>query len=531
MSKSPILDSPVREPKEDFLTETQWTTLLSIFDAISPAVRPESDADNTQDCVLPDEEYKQTVTDIQEQLRSNPEFNDAETINFVDNYLNACPSKVPGVKRSISLHAQYFPPKVISMMAKFCSSLYRHKTMLYILTRSTTPFHKQPLAKRRAIVHKWAKSKLPPLRRIVKALNILVRRGLYLGDPLTQRVLGFPLKPTNYVQPTEDEEYPFQFVQIPPGEGPEVIETDVVIIGSGCGGGVAAKNLAEAGHRVIVVEKAYRYSRKHFPMESSQAFDHLYQDYGCISSEDSSIGVVAGQCWGGGGSVNFAASLPTQAFVREEWAKKDKLSFFTSAEYQKCMDRVTDYMGCSTDNIQHNYVNNMILEGSRRLGYSASPVPLNTNHREHNCGHCLLGCHTGAKQSPAVSWLCDAAEAGAQFMEGFSVDNLLFDDKKKSVKGVQGTWRSRDESEGTIGTPVTTREVQISASRVIVAGGSLQSPLLLRCSGLKNKNIGENLHLHPGKFLNPTTGFFQLHSWTNLHVSSCSACLCFRSHD
>ena len=53
-----------------------------------------------------------------------------------------------------------------------------------------------------------------------------------------------------------------------------MIYTDVVIVGSGCGGGVSAKNLAEAGHKVIVVEKAYHYSPQHLPMtvRGSRAF-------------------------------------------------------------------------------------------------------------------------------------------------------------------------------------------------------------------------------------------------------------------
>jgi choline dehydrogenase-like flavoprotein len=61
--------------------------------------------------------------------------------------------------------------------------------------------------------------------------------------------------------------YDFSFLQIPPGEVPEVIETDVVIVGSGCGGAVSARVLAEAGLRVLVVDKGYYWSPEYFPME------------------------------------------------------------------------------------------------------------------------------------------------------------------------------------------------------------------------------------------------------------------------
>jgi siroheme synthase (precorrin-2 oxidase/ferrochelatase) len=70
--------------------------------------------------------------------------------------------------------------------------------------------------------------------------------------------------------------FPYEFIQVPPGAGPEFIETDVVIIGSGCGGGVSAKNIAEAGNNVIVVEKSYYWSPDHFPMSEADGWGHLF---------------------------------------------------------------------------------------------------------------------------------------------------------------------------------------------------------------------------------------------------------------
>jgi choline dehydrogenase-like flavoprotein len=290
----------------------------------------------------------------------------------------------------------------------------------------------------------------------------------------------------------------YEFIQIPQGNKPEVIETDVVIVGSGCGGAVSAKNLAEAGYRVIVVEKSYHWSPDHYPMAEADGWNHLFMNGAFISSDDTSTSIVAGQSWGGGGTVNWSASLQTQGYVRREWADAG-LPFFTSAEYQESLDRVCDRMGVSTDFIEHNPANAKLLEGARKLGWSHKPVPQNTGGAKHYCGYCTFGCGSCEKQGPSVSFLPDAAHAGAQFIEGFHAEKVVFTNVagKRAATGLAGTWTSRDSNGGVAGTPLTTRRVLLKAKRIIVAAGTMQSPLLLLRSGLTSRQIGANLAVHP----------------------------------
>lgn len=309
-------------------------------------------------------------------------------------------------------------------------------------------------------------------------------------------VLGFPRAP---VHGKPGKGFDYSFIQFPPGREPAVIETDVIIVGSGCGSGVCAKNVAESGHRVIVVEKAYHYPPEYLPMSKADADVHLFTNGGVDLSDDSSIAVLAGQAWGGGGTVNWSASLQTQGFVRKEWADGG-LPFFTSSEFQESLDRVCHRMGVSGAHIEHNPTNAFLLEGARKLGYSAKVVPQNTAGKKHYCGYCTLGCGAAEKQGPVVSFLPDAEKAGANFIEGFQTEKVTFENVKgkKVATGVRGLWTSRDSHGGVDGTDQTTREVVIKAKRVIVSAGTLQSPLLLIRSGLSNPQIGRNLHLHPG---------------------------------
>ena len=365
-----------------------------------------------------------------------------------------------------------------------------------LTTGYATSFHLQPVNIREQILQSWQQSYFPILRKTAKSLASLMNVTWTRHSPTLGPVLGFPRAP---VHGKPGQSFDYHFIQFPPSTEVEILETDVVIVGSGCGAGVCAKNLAEAGNRVIVVEKAYHFSTEHLPMTEADAAVHMFMNGGLSASDDSSISVLAGQAFGGGGTVNWSASLQTQGFVREEWAENG-LPFFTSAEFQNSLDRVCDRMGVSDKHIEHNTSNRHLLEGARKLGYSAKAVPQNTSGTKHYCGYCTLGCGAGEKQGPVVSFLPDAEKAGAKFIEGFEANKVLIEtiNGKKTAVGIEGKWRSRDSHRGVSGADGTTRDVVIKAKRVIVSCGTLQSPLLLLRSGLTNPQIGRNLHLHPG---------------------------------
>jgi hypothetical protein len=108
----------------------------------------------------------------------------------------------------------------------------------------------------------------------------------------------------SHVKLTEPFEY--DFLQFTSGSEPEAIETDVVIVGSGCGGAVCAKNIAEAGHRVVVVEKAYHIPASQLPLAEATGLQKLFEAGALLSSDNGSISVAAGSAWGGGGTVNVS---------------------------------------------------------------------------------------------------------------------------------------------------------------------------------------------------------------------------------
>lgn len=340
------------------------------------------------------------------------------------------------------------------------------------------------------------------MKQIALGLPGLLISAWVRTSPTLGPILGFPRAP---VHGKPGKGFDYEFLQLPPGAEPETLETDVIIIGSGCGGAVCAKNLAAAGHRVIVVEKGYYWGPEHLPMSEKDGSIHLFANGGLESSDDNSIVIISGSTFGGGGSVNWSASLQTQAFVRKEWADTGLL-FFTSSEFQDSLDRVCDRMGVSAKHVEHNRNNQILADGARKLGFSRKAVPQNTGGKKHYCGYCTLGCGAAEKQGPVVSFLPDAQGAGAKFLEGLQVDKVLFENANgnKIAVGVKGSWKSRDSHGGVNGNDRVTREVIIKAKRIIVSAGSLESPLLLLRSGLTNPHIGRNLYLHPTTLVHAT---------------------------
>lgn len=472
------------------LTDAQWDTLLAISDTIVPGIVPNSStASSETHQKIPDAEYDAVKKQLQ--FGSTSE----EASDYATQLLAENATSIPGFKESfIRMLAYYIPPANVRGLTTILSAL-NNRAFSILLTGSSIPIQNQPYATRDAILRGWQRSYVPAIRGLHRSLVALTVKSFVSLSPSLPLVLGMPRVP---IHGAPAEGFNYSFLQIPPGETTETIETDIVIVGSGCGAGVAAKNLAEAGHKVIVVEKAYHFPSSHFPMEHNEGTQNLFAGGGVELTDDGAMGVLSGSTWGGGGTINWSAALQTQSFVRQEWADSG-LPFFTSAAFQDSLDRVCDYMGVQSEHIEHNHGNRVILEGARKLGYAAKAVPQNTGNRKHYCGYCAMGCAASEKQGPAVSFLKDASNAGATFIEGMHVDKVLFEDQKNSkvATGITGTWTSRDEHGSRAGAPLAKRPVTIKARKVIVSCGSIESPMLLLRSGLKNRNIGRNLHLHP----------------------------------
>ncbi len=266
------------------------------------------------------------------------------------------------------------------------------------------------------------------------------------------------------------------------------IDADVVIIGSGAGGGVAAAEFAAVGKSVIVLEKGGYNNEANFTLQEAQAMPELYLKRGMLSSKDLAISVLAGSTLGGGTTVNWTTSLRTPADVLEEWEQRSGLmGRFTGSQLQESFAAVERRVHVNTDNSEHNRQNQLLADGCTNLGYHAGVLPRNAVDCEQRCGTCGFGCRYGSKQSTMKTYLQDAYNRGARIIVNCSVEKVLLENGHAA--GVKATATDRQTGK--------TFALTVHAKTVIVAAGSINSPAVLLRSGIENQHIGRHLHLHP----------------------------------
>ncbi|XP_034702017.1 long-chain-alcohol oxidase FAO4A [Vitis riparia] len=291
--------------------------------------------------------------------------------------------------------------------------------------------------------------------------------------------------------------------ETPNSSSPLIIRCDAVVIGSGSGGGVAAGVLAKAGYKVLVLEKGNYCARSNLSLLEGPTLDQMYLYGGMLATDDTGVIILAGSTVGGGSTINWSASIRTPQHVRKEWCDQHELELFDSQVYKEAMDVVCEKMGVQSEIYEEGLNNAVLRRGCQELGYPVTDIPRNAQPK-HYCGWCCFGCKDGRKKGTAETWLVDMMNSGnGVILPGCEAIKVLHNRKKGRARSTATGVAFEFEYKGV-------KEVFMVESKVtIVACGALSTPGLLKRSGLKNPNIGKNLHLHPvamawGHFPEPT---------------------------
>ncbi|PRQ19259.1 putative long-chain-alcohol oxidase [Rosa chinensis] len=281
-----------------------------------------------------------------------------------------------------------------------------------------------------------------------------------------------------------------------------IFRCDAVVIGSGSGGGVVAGVLAKAGYKVIVLDKGDYHARKNLTLLEGPTMDQMYLSGGLVATDDMGVLLLAGSTVGGGSTINWSASIRTPQHVSSEWYNHHGLELFDSQLYQEAMDIVCQRMGVQSDIHEEGFSNAVLRRGCQELGYPVHNIPRNAGP-DHYCGWCCLGCKDGSKKGTSETWLVDLVRSGnGAIFSGCEAIKVLHTRTKGRARNAATGVMFEFKHEGA-------KQVCVVESKVtIVACGALSTPILLNRSGLKNANIGKNLHLHPvamawGYFNNP----------------------------
>ncbi|KAG5099261.1 hypothetical protein JHK82_044313 [Glycine max] len=270
-----------------------------------------------------------------------------------------------------------------------------------------------------------------------------------------------------------------------------VIKCDAVVVGSGSGGGVVAGVLANAGYKVLVLEKGSYSARNNLSLLEGPSMDQMYLSNGLVATNDMSVLILAGSTVGGGSAINWSASIRTPQHVCKEWCDRHELELFESMLYKEALDVVCEKMGVQSEIDDEGFNNAVLRRGCVEMGYPVCNIPRNATS-DHYCGWCCLGCKDGRKKGTLETWLVDLVKSGnGAIIPSCEAIQVLHKKKKGRHRKIARGVAFAIEYKGK-------KDICVVESKVtIVACGALSTPALLKRSGLKNENIGRNLHLHP----------------------------------
>ncbi len=264
-----------------------------------------------------------------------------------------------------------------------------------------------------------------------------------------------------------------------------VITVDACVIGSGAGGAPVAKELAQGGMTVAILEEGDLHEKASFTARPRDMTPVLYRDAGqTVTVGTPPIVIPLGRAVGGTTLVNMATCFRTPEHVLARWQTDHGLHGCTPQALDPFFRRVEREInvaqvpaGIAGENAR------IVRRGTEALGYSGDHL----FRAVRGCigsGVCAFGCPSGAKQHTGVTWMPKAWAAGATTYTGARATRILVQRgrvREVVARTAAGGW------------------LRIRCRHAIVACGALLTPVLLRRigQGTRSGELGRNLSIHP----------------------------------
>ncbi|MDP9870307.1 MULTISPECIES: FAD-dependent oxidoreductase [Streptosporangium] len=252
--------------------------------------------------------------------------------------------------------------------------------------------------------------------------------------------------------------------------------TDVLVVGSGFGGAIAAYHLAAGGARVVVLERG--------PWLSGNDFEHDYKlGSSYTRAFDFVVGdgmsLLGGNCVGGGSVVYFAAMPRAPRFVFERRGSIGRRMWPSAVSrdtLEPWYDRVEEAIPVTKqDWSDATYAGGLWAAACNHAGRTANPLPAAIdNSKCTNCNWMMAGCRFDAKRSLLFNYLPAALAHGAEIRPLHEVQKIsktddgdyrvhynVVDDEDYRVQAGSGT---------------------IDAKIIVLAAGAGATPVILQRS-------------------------------------------------
>lgn len=279
---------------------------------------------------------------------------------------------------------------------------------------------------------------------------------------------------------------------------------DVIVVGSGYGGGIAALRLAEAGARVCVLERGTERLPEDLPrgvvdapaslqarVDTARSSRRVGNRLGLFDVRvHDGLNVLVGCGVGGTSLINASVFvMPEESLYEQGWPSEFSLDTegrARAADRARAVLHPTS-LGPEVEKME------LLREIASGLDCTAKRLPLMVERAEAparteavactGCGNCISGCRVGAKHSVDATYLSDAARCGASVFSEIEVE---------SVRKVDGRW---NVYYAPVCRPITEDAPRpwISADVVVLAAGALGSTEILARSAVKGLGVSRAL--------------------------------------
>jgi choline dehydrogenase-like flavoprotein len=329
------------------------------------------------------------------------------------------------------------------------------------MVSSAHRFHKLPPEARSRQIGAWRDSRIGFKRDVARYFESLALLALYSRE-------AEELNRGRNAPPIEHK----QVVRQPGSE----LSYEFVVIGSGPGGAVTACLLAEAGRNVLLIEEG-----EYLSLESCVAFskDEMVQKYRnggqTVAMGKNKVAYVEGRCVGGGSEINSGLYHRTPPDILETWRKEFNVDGLTDNDLRPYFEACEKDVSVSLLPGAAPAASLKLHEGAERLGWKSLEVP-----RWFSYTPGTKDASSGKRQSMTETFVPRMLKSGGQLLPRTRVERIRQDGQKWTINARHAV----------------TGAIRISTERIFICGGAVQTPALLRRSGI-TRNIGNSLRLHP----------------------------------
>ena len=269
-------------------------------------------------------------------------------------------------------------------------------------------------------------------------------------------------------------------------------EVDFVVVGTGPGGAVVARELAEAGRSVIAIERGVFHRPEEHPPSAIRTMRDLFAEQGLRHTQGNTpVRTMQAHALGGTSVVNSAICWRAPDHVFDGWRDRygvDGLSRQTLDPHYDKAER--EAAVAPTPENAWGRKGLLFRAGCDAMGVESAPM--NRAVRDcAGCSECFHGCRINAKQSMDRCYIPSAIEHGARFFTSCRAEELIYESGR--VAGVRACVLDPN-------TGARSGQVEVRAKAVVLSAGVMASPLLLmknRLPGLSSF-VGHNLCFHNG---------------------------------